>query len=136
MNKPPTARLLFGELLNALMHLLHILIIVFSLTGWLFDRARGIHLLLLLVTLAYWYLIGPVLRKKGWFGHCLITDLQWELKKRLGHDVPTAGYIQYLADRLSGHDTDVQLVDRATLLTVLFCLAASALLMLFDFSIY
>lgn len=125
-----TSRQFFGELLNILLHVLHIFIIIFSLTGWLFDRTRAAHFLLLLATLAYWYLVGPALSKKGWFGHCLVTDLQWELKKRLGHDVPAAGYIQYLADRLAGHATDAQLVDRLSNRVLLFCLAASAFLLL------
>ncbi len=122
-----------GEILNIILHGIHLAIVVFSITGWLFARARAVHLLLLLATLVYWYGFGPILRKKGWFGHCLITDLQWELKKRLGHDVPAYGYIKYMTDHVSGRDTDEKIVDRVTKWVFFSSLAASTIFFLMSF---
>ncbi|MCF6188462.1 MAG: DUF2784 family protein [Desulfobulbaceae bacterium] len=123
-------RRLGGEILNFFLHLIHLAVVGFSLTGWISAATRPAHLLLLLSTLVYWYGFGPVLRKKGWYGHCLITDFQWALKKRLGHTVPAWGYIKYLADRVSGRDIDERLVDRVTQWVFFSSLAASAVLLL------
>lgn len=117
-----------GEILNIILHGIHLVIVVFSITGWLFAKTRTAHLLLLIATLVYWYGFGPILRRKGWYGHCLVTDLQWELKKRLGHDVPAWGYIKYLTDRIRGRDTDEKIVDCLTKWVFFSSLAASALL--------
>ncbi len=122
------AQQLGGEILNIMLHGIHLAIVVFSITGWLFAKTRTAHLILLLATLVYWYGFGPILRRKGWYGHCLVTDLQWELKKRLGHDVPAWGYIKYLTDRISGRDTDEKIVDCVTKWVFFSSLAASAIL--------
>jgi len=127
--KRSQAQQLGGEILNVMLHGIHLAIVVFSITGWLFAKTRIAHLILLLATLVYWYGFGPILRRKGWYGHCLITDLQWELKKRLGHDVPAWGYIKYLTDRISGRDTDEKIVDCVTKWVFFSSLAASAILL-------
>ncbi len=119
-----------GEILNFFLHLLHLAVVGFSLTGWISAATRPAHLLLLIATLVYWYGLGPILRRKGWYGHCLITDLQWALKNKLGHNVPAGGYIQYLVDRISGRAVDEQLVDRVTLWLFFSSLGASTVLLL------
>ncbi|MEN8189676.1 MAG: DUF2784 family protein [Thermodesulfobacteriota bacterium] len=122
-----------GELLNIFLHGVHLVIVVFSIFGWLFEATRGLHLLLLIGTLVYWYGFGPIFRKKGWYGHCLVTDLQWGVKKWLGHNVPPWGYIKYLADLLAGHETDEELVNRVTLIVFFSSLVLSAVLFLVPF---
>lgn len=117
-----------GELLNLLLHGLHLLTIASILMGWAIDAARPLHLLVLISILVYWYLLGPILKRRGWFGYCLFTDLQWELKKRLGHEVPKWGYIKYLLDRISGGDSDEIFVERITRGALFLALAASLIL--------
>ena len=56
---------------------------------------------------------------------------QWELKKKLGQQVPSGGYIKFLADRITGRDTDEQFIDQVTKKVFFFCLGASAFLLLF-----
>ena len=66
--------------LDALLFLLHSLLIIFVLTGWAIKKTRKTHLTLLGLTLfsrlglGYWYR----------FGYCPLTDWHWQLKRRQG----------------------------------------------------
>ena len=123
-------RHLVGEMLNLVLHVVHLGIIIFSVVGWIFSATRIANLLLLLSILFSWHVLGPLLGKNNIYGYCLVTDIQWHLKKRLGHTVPEWGYMKYLADRITGRSVNEVLVERITTGVFFFCLLSSTLLLL------
>ncbi len=44
--------------LNGFFHLSHIVVISFTLTGWIFTQTRLTHLTLVLATLGSWFVLG------------------------------------------------------------------------------
>lgn len=96
--------------LMALLHLLHVTIILFCVVGWLLPAARPWHLLLCALIFASWFVLGAW---KGW-GYCLVTDMQWKLLRRMGRPVPPAGYVPMLCERLTGMAIDAHRVDKVT----------------------
>ncbi len=112
--------------LNLILHVAHQGLIVFTLLGWAFCETRLLHL-------AAMVLVGVSWLGFGFFhglGYCLLTDIQWRLKQRMGERTPTGGYMKFLADRLSGRDLDARLVDSVTYITCALCCAVSLLLTL------
>ena len=117
------------EALNILGHAAHLFVILFSVLGWMWCGTRIANLILLLAVLLSWYGLGPLFGKKGGYGYCLITDLQWRLRRRMGLEAPPWGYMKYLADRLSGRTgdqgLDPDLIERATVVAFFASLLAS-----------
>jgi hypothetical protein len=71
----------------------------------------------MLLTLGSWLLLGI------WFGfgYCFLTDLHWDVKRRLGEtDLPNS-FIQYLFDRL-GIAISSSITDALTLAAFCFAL--------------
>jgi hypothetical protein len=117
------------EALNILGHAAHLFVIFFSVFGWMWCETRIANLILLLAVLLSWYALGPLLGKKGEYGYCLITDLQWQLRRHMGLEAPPWGYMKFLADRLSGRagdqGLDPDLIERITAAAFFASLAAS-----------
>jgi hypothetical protein len=108
------------QVLDLLFTLLHLVIILFNLFGWIWPKTRRLHFYCILLTAGSWLILGI------WYGlgYCPITDWQWQIKERLGeHNLPNS-FIKYFADKLSGRDISSSFVD---LLTALFFLLASIL---------
>ena len=106
------------QLLDVLLTILHLVIILFNLFGWIFRRTRKLHFISILLTAASWFILGI------WFGmgYCPITDWQWRVKEKLGeHNLPS-NFIEYFAEKISGTDISSQLVD--IVIAVCFALAA------------
>ena len=104
--------------LDVLFTILHLVIIVFNLFGWIFRRTRKLHLISVILTAASWFLLGI------WFGmgYCPLTDWQWKVKEQLGeHNLPS-NFVEYLAEKVSGIDVSTQLVN--TVIGVCFGVAA------------
>ena len=112
--------------MNMALHAVHLFVIGFSVVGWMFDKTRLANLVLLALILFSWYGLGPLMGQSGTYGYCVITDLQWSLRRRLGLEAPPGGYMTYLGDRLTGHDVNALLVDRITAAVFLLCLIGSA----------
>jgi hypothetical protein len=77
---------------------LHTLLIIFNLFGWIFRKTRRINLLTILLTASSWLVFAP------WYGlgYCPCTDWHWEVKRRLGEtDLPN-NYFTYLIDAWTG----------------------------------
>ena len=125
-----TVRRLGYETLNAALHAAHLSTIIFSATGWIFCQTRIANLVVLIAIAFSWYGLGAILGKGNGYGYCLITDLQWQLKRRMGHEPPTWGYMKVLVDGLAARDVDEVLIERTTAVAFFFCLAASAALTL------
>lgn len=116
----------FGfRFLNLTLHATHIFVIGFSVTGWIFPATRLANLVLILMILASWYVLGPLLGKPSAYGYCLITDLQWRLRRRLGFDVPSWGYMKFLIDAITKRQVDEGLIDRMTALALFMSLFAT-----------
>ena len=112
--------------LNTVLHLAHQGLIAFTLIGWAFCETRLLHLAAMVLVGVSWLGLGLF----HGFGYCLLTDIQWGLKERMGEQRPAAGYMKFLADHLSGRDCDAKLVDAVTYITCTLCCGASLLLTL------
>lgn len=109
--------MLWFHFLDGFFTLLHLVIIVFNLLGWIWKSTRKLHFYMVSITAFSWLVIGY------WFGlgYCPITDWQWQVKNKLGeHDLPNS-FIKYMVDKISGIDSNVALIDTST--AVCFALA-------------
>ena len=111
------------SLLDGFLTFLHLAIILFNLFGWIPRYTRKAHLISIIVTAASWFLLGI------WFGigYCPITDLQWQIKERLGEGNLPGSFIKYYADKITGTKMDPVLIDRITV----GCFAGAAFISLF-----
>lgn len=108
------------SLLDILLTLLHLVIILFNLFGWIPVRSRKAHLICITLTGTSWFLLGI------WFGigYCPITEWQWQVKQKLGETNLPASFVKYYGDKLTGRNLDSSMID--TLTAVCFALAAVA----------
>jgi uncharacterized protein DUF2784 len=106
------------KLLDVLLTVLHLIVILFNLFGWMFRATRKLHLISIILTAASWFVLGI------WFGmgYCPLTDWQWSVKEKLGETNLPSNFIEYFAEKLSGTDISSQLVDMG--IAVCFALAA------------
>jgi len=111
--------------LNFVLHGFHQILIVFSLVGWIFCETRVLNLIVLMLILFSWYGLGPILRKGNAWGYCFITDIQWLVRKKLGLDSRSGGYVKYLADNLLGGDFDETRADKWAVAIIFACTLAS-----------
>lgn len=107
------------KLLDIFFTVLHLLIISFNLFGWLWPKARKVHLVVMGLTLASWFILGI------WYGigYCPITDWQWSIKEKLGETNLPNSFIKYFADKITGNNYSPGLVDRITLISFLVAIA-------------
>ncbi|HYK55792.1 MAG TPA: DUF2784 domain-containing protein [Flavisolibacter sp.] len=100
-------------LLDILLTLVHLIIIGFNLTGWIWPATRKAHLICVAATLFSWAVLGI------WFGfgYCPVTEWQWEVKRKLGETNLPGSFIKYYADKLSGKNFDPSLVNTLTAAT-------------------
>ena len=106
------------NLLDIFLTFVHLFIIGFNLTGWIWTATRKTHFIFVLFTAASWFLLGI------WFGmgYCPITHWQWKVKEQLGeHDLP-ASFIKYHADKISGKNISSSFIDMITAIS--FAIAA------------
>ncbi len=98
------------KLLDIFFTLLHLLIILINLFGWIFPQTRRLHLLVVCLTLGSWLILGT------WYGigYCPITDWQWQVKEKLGEGNLPSSFIKYFLDKISGKQIDAGLVDIVT----------------------
>jgi len=89
------------------LHALHLLIVFFVLTGWIVPDLRLAHLYLIILIALSWIGLGIFFG----YGFCLVTDLQWKIKKYLGEQPLPKSYIKYLLDKLTGKDLNTKTVD-------------------------
>lgn len=115
------------QILNLALHGLHQGLIVFSLLGWMFCQTRLLNLIALTLILFSWYGLGPLLGKAHAWGYCLITDIQWKVRKELGLDSRRGGYMKYLADNLLGGDFDESRIDKWSVGVIISCFLASVI---------
>ena len=80
------------QAVNLSMHLLHFLIIIFSLLGWTLAVFRPWHLLLQAGILLSW--VGYGIWRGDW-GKCVVTVAHWHRKETWGLRPKTESYIDY-----------------------------------------
>jgi len=99
--------------LNLVLHIIHLSIIGFFLFAWIIPEYRGLHLILSFSIFFSWFGLGLFYG----FGYCLVTDLQWKLKKESGYDPETPYYIKYIADKTTGANINSKLSNMVTTYT-------------------
>lgn len=108
--------------LNGIFHLLHIVIILSSLTLFLFDDFVVLHLWLQAVILSSWLILGPLMNKPGM---CLLTEVQ--KKMGLGGDSFPSSYMFYLVKKLGYKGNDSKKVDLITFAGFAVCTLISVI---------
>jgi len=121
---------LIWHILDILFVVFHTTLIFFNLFGWIWGKTRIFNLVVLLLTGSSWLFLGLVV---GTLGYCPLTDWHFSILKRLGETGLPSSYIKYLADRLTGLDISVSLVDNVTLYSFLVALGFSIFFNIMDF---
>ena len=101
------------QILDITLLALHLLVISFNLTGWLWPATRKWHLLIVGITACSW-IIGGFFQG---FGYCFLTDWQWQIKRELGIGDLPASFIKYCLDSVTGVSFDPSGVDIITGIT-------------------
>jgi hypothetical protein len=99
------------QVLDTFFSVVHLVVIAFNLSGWIFPATRKLHLITMGATAASWFILGI------WYGlgYCPITDWQWNIKEQLGEKNLPASFIKYFADKITGKNFPSQLVNQLTL---------------------
>ena len=108
-------------LADILFTLLHIIIILFNLFGWIFPATRKANLVCIMITAFCWFVLGIWF---GW-GYCPVTDWQWHIKEQLGETNLPASFITWLANKITGMRFSDALINLLTLVFFLLAVIAS-----------
>jgi hypothetical protein len=92
----------------------------------LVRETRQLHYFLALLILVSWYGLGIFYG----FGYCLITDIQWRIKRLLGQMPSTEYYIKYMIDKITGLNTRANFVNGITTYTYFGILMIATILFL------
>jgi hypothetical protein len=95
---------------DRLLYLLHLWVMLFCLFGWMFPATRMANLVLNGLVAVSWFGLGIL----NGYGYCLITDVQWKIKKRLGETPRSDSFVKYFFDQITRRDLNIQTVNRAT----------------------
>jgi hypothetical protein len=106
--------------LDIFLTLLHFVIILFNLFGWIWKPLRRAHLICVAITAGCWFILGI------WYGigYCPVTDWEWRVKARLGETNLPDSFITYYADKMSGGSVSESLIS----ITIAVCFGTAALL--------
>ncbi len=108
-------------------HVLHVLVIAFTVSAWAFPATRDLHLLLCGLILASWFIVGPLLGKPGF---CVLTGVQHWVWRKTG--MPRReNYMSYLFQQLTRREPTrrgVMAIDVGTQLAVYVTALLSMLL--------
>mgnify|MGYP000914539287 CR=1 FL=1 len=113
--------------LNILFFVFHTAFILFVLFGWIWGKARNVHLAALVLTALSWFGLGLFYG----FGYCFCTDWHWIVRQRLGCPEMPRSYIKFLIQAATGWDLNNDLVDAVTVaaflgvFTLAVCLAVA-----------
>jgi hypothetical protein len=79
-----------------------------------------LDIITILLTAASWFILGI------WYGmgFCPLTEWQWQVKERLGERNLPSNFIEYIAEKWTGHDFDSGFIS--TMIAVCFVLATIA----------
>jgi hypothetical protein len=105
--------------LDLLFFILHVVVILFNLFGWIWERTRRLHLWVIGITLASWLLLGL----KYGIGYCFLTDWHWQVKRKLGEINLPHSFVQYLFEKL---DFSIQSTTTESITIISFACAIIA----------
>lgn len=88
----------FLQFLNIVLDILHISLMVFIALGWLVPQLRKAHLIVLLVTGSSWLIFS----NGNGISNCILTDLHYEVLRKLGITNLPETYSQYAFRRITG----------------------------------
>lgn len=108
--------------LDILFDALHIVVILFNLTGWIFKVTRRVHRWLVGMTAFCWLVIGPFV---GAVGYCPLTEWHWRIKEARGEKHLPGSYIDYLLQGAGFHAAPER-IDFATGATFIAVVLATA----------
>ncbi len=110
--------------MNGLFHLVHIVIILFVMIGWIFSTLLPLHLALTLLTLGSWFILGR------WFGigYCPISDWHWKIKAILGEGRPNGTYIHLVLQNITKRELNSAIVDKVVLIGTMVIMGISLVL--------
>ncbi|RLA63576.1 MAG: DUF2784 domain-containing protein [Epsilonproteobacteria bacterium] len=99
----------------------HTFLIFFNLFGWCFKKTRKINFITVNLTVFSWFVLGI------WYGlgYCPLTDWHYLVKHSLGASDLPSSYIKYLFDTLTGLSGNVDMINTATFLGLIWCLIGS-----------
>ena len=103
--------------LDILYTILHVVIVGFNLTGWIFPKTRKAHLIVLSLTIVAWLGIGMAV---GVIGYCPLTDWHWDVKRELGERGLPSSFIKYLVDAVFRIDSNATFIDIITAAGLIF----------------
>jgi hypothetical protein len=89
---------------------IHLLFIIFVLTGWMVYRWRRIHLAAVLLIVFSWFFLGIWY---GW-GFCPLTEWHWQILRRAGQWNLPSSYVAYLVQRTTGMNVQGNWIDILT----------------------
>ena len=101
--------------------LIHILVILFSLIGWVFPKSRRLHRYHLAIILISWLGLGYFYG----FGYCFLTDWHWQIKAEMGVLNLPSSYITYLLEKINLNMFSEKTVEYATALILLLSIFAN-----------
>ena len=82
--------------LNIMFDILHILLVIFIVTGWLFPDLRKMHLVVVLLTGCSWIIFGNELN------NCILTEWHFNILRKMGIINLPDTYTQYALKRITG----------------------------------
>jgi hypothetical protein len=107
-------------ILDIFLTVFHVSIVLFNLFGWIPRATRKANVITILLTAASWFILGI------WYGigYCPVTEWQWQVKEKLGEQNLPSNFIEYIAEKWTGHDFDPGFVS--IVIAVCFVLAVLA----------
>jgi len=101
--------------LDYFFHFLHILLIVWNLTGWMFKKLRLLHFLSLNLLWFFWIIVGFFYG----FGYCPLTDYHWQIKFYRGEQDLPSSYITYLLNQMNFYPNETMVDTFVLSITIL-----------------
>lgn len=115
--------MIYGPL-DLLFIVLHSVVILFNMLGWVARRTRRANLLLLLATGLSWTVLGLF----HGIGYCPLTDWHYQVLSAQGATQLPPSYMVYMTERWLGWQPEARLADAVTVAGYLLALSASAYL--------
>nr|WP_206663271.1 DUF2784 domain-containing protein [Ningiella ruwaisensis] len=107
--------------IDILLWWLHVIVILFNLLGWIWQKTRRAHLIVLSFTLFSWLVLGLHFG----LGYCFLTDWHWQVKLAMGErDLPHS-FIAYLLNNQMQMGVSIRIVDTLTVLGMTLSTALS-----------
>ena len=119
------------SLLNITSFVVHNLLILFNMTGWIWPRTRKLHLVTLGATLFSWIVMGAWY---GW-GYCLCADWHFQIRRQLGIHDHESSYMELLLNRIPGVTVTRRFADVVTVSGLVLILMATTWVWIRHFSV-